>query len=107
MYIYIYNEVNNYYFFKLACDCNSVGSLDNFCDVTNGQCKCRAQTYGRVCDQCAPGSYNYPHCQRCVCHGHTDVCDAHTGACLNCQGFTEGKNCDKCVIIWKSIWYFD
>ncbi|XP_050439565.1 laminin subunit beta-1-like [Adelges cooleyi] len=80
-----------------ACDCNSVGALDNLCDVVTGQCKCRAQTYGRECDQCEPGSWNYPNCQRCMCHGHTDVCDSHTGTCLNCQGFTEGTNCDRCI----------
>lgn len=63
----------------------------------SGQCKCRTQTYGRECDQCESGSWNYPNCQRCVCHGHTDTCDSHTGVCLNCQGFTEGPNCDRCV----------
>lgn len=81
-----------------ACDCNSVGALDNLCDVSTGQCKCRTQTYGRECDQCEPGSWNYPNCQRCMCHGHTDECDSRTGMCLNCQGFTEGTNCDRCVL---------
>jgi len=80
-----------------ACDCNSVGALDNLCDVTTGQCKCRSQTYGRECDQCEPGSWNYPDCQRCICNGHTDTCESHTGVCLNCQGFTEGVNCDRCI----------
>lgn len=80
-----------------ACDCNSVGALDNLCDAMSGQCKCRTQTYGRECDQCESGSWNYPNCQRCVCHGHTDTCDSHTGVCLNCQGFTEGSNCDRCI----------
>lgn len=80
-----------------ACDCNSVGALDNLCDVSTGQCKCRTQTYGRECDQCEPGSWNYPNCQRCMCHGHTDACDSRTGVCLNCQGFTEGNNCDRCI----------
>lgn len=82
-----------------ACDCNSVGALDNLCDVTSGQCKCRTQTYGRECDQCESGSWNYPNCQRCNCHGHTDTCDSHTGVCLNCQGFTEGPSCDRCVSV--------
>lgn len=37
------------------CECNPVGSLDNFCDSVTGQCRCRPNTYGRVCDQCQPG----------------------------------------------------
>lgn len=89
----------------LACDCNSVGALDNFCDVKNGQCKCHPRTYGRECNKCEPGSWGYPNCKRCECNGHTDECDSHTGECLKCQSFTEGHYCDRCVmcIVWKNI----
>lgn len=95
--IYACIKINKYllFFFNLACDCNSVGALDNLCDISSGQCKCRPQTYGRECDQCEPGSWNYPNCQRCMCHGHTDTCDSRTGVCLKCQGFTEGNSCDR------------
>ncbi|XP_065226755.1 laminin subunit beta-1 [Planococcus citri] len=79
-----------------ACDCNSIGSLDNFCDVYSGQCKCRQQTYGRSCDQCQPGSWNYPNCQKCICHGHADICEPRSGACIECRNSTEGHYCDKC-----------
>ncbi|KAF5294829.1 hypothetical protein FQA39_LY00313 [Lamprigera yunnana] len=80
-----------------ACDCNSIGGLDNFCNVTTGQCKCRPNTYGRECDQCRTGFWNFPNCQRCDCHGHTDICDSRTGTCLNCRDNTEGHTCDRCV----------
>lgn len=98
-------------FSNLACDCNSVGALDNLCDISSGQCKCRSQTYGRECDQCEPGSWNYPNCQRCMCHGHTDTCDSRTGVCLDCQGSTEGNSCDRCACVklnlFQSIWVRD
>ncbi|KAF5272841.1 hypothetical protein FQR65_LT00437 [Abscondita terminalis] len=80
-----------------ACDCNSIGGLDNFCNVTTGQCKCRPNTYGRECDQCRTGFWNFPNCQRCDCHGHTDICDSRTGACVNCRDYTEGHTCDRCI----------
>ncbi|XP_011162425.1 laminin subunit beta-1 isoform X1 [Solenopsis invicta] len=81
----------------IPCDCDGVGALDNFCDVETGRCKCRPNTYGRTCGQCEPGFWNFPHCQRCECHGHADSCDSKTGACANCRDFTTGHNCDRCV----------
>ncbi|XP_071580387.1 laminin subunit beta-1 [Temnothorax nylanderi] len=81
----------------IPCDCDGVGALDNFCDVETGRCKCRPNTYGRTCGQCEPGFWNFPHCQRCECHGHADSCDSKTGACINCRDYTTGHNCDRCV----------
>lgn len=83
--------------FRLACDCNSIGALDNFCNVTTGQCKCRNNTYGRQCDQCRTGFWNFPNCQRCDCNGHADICDSRTGACINCRDNTQGHTCDHCI----------
>ncbi|XP_035719159.1 laminin subunit beta-1-like isoform X1 [Vespa mandarinia] len=81
----------------IPCDCDGVGALDNFCDVKTGRCKCRPNTYGRTCGQCEPGFWNFPHCQRCQCHGHADNCDSRTGACINCRDSTTGHNCDRCI----------
>lgn len=78
-----------------ACDCNSIGSLDNFCDDT-GQCKCRPNMYGRDCGQCQPGYWNFPNCQRCQCNGYADTCDSYTGTCVECRNNTNGTYCDKC-----------
>lgn len=80
----------------LACECNSIGALDNFCEAT-GQCRCRPNTYGRQCDQCQPGYWNFPNCQRCECNGHADICESKTGVCINCRDNTEGHNCDICI----------
>ena len=79
------------------CECNPVGSLDNFCDVGSGQCRCRPNTYGRACDQCQPGFWNFPSCQRCECHGHADRCDSRTGKCVECRDFTTEFHCDRCL----------
>lgn len=80
-----------------ACDCNSIGATDNECDLITGQCSCHPNTYGRECDQCQPGFWNFPNCQQCECNGHTQNCDARTGECIACQDFTSGYNCNKCV----------
>jgi coxsackievirus/adenovirus receptor len=80
-----------------ACDCNSVGSLDNFCDVRTGECKCRDFKYGRQCDLCQPGRWNFPVCQPCDCNGHADVCDSATGHCHNCADSTAGPHCETCL----------
>ncbi|KAE8752609.1 hypothetical protein FOCC_FOCC000731 [Frankliniella occidentalis] len=78
-----------------ACDCNSIGSLDNICS-NSGQCKCRPNMYGRDCGQCQPGFWNFPTCQRCECNGYADTCDSYTGACIDCRNNTNGTYCDRC-----------
>ena len=78
-----------------ACDCNSIGAKDNNCDLITGQCNCHPNTYGRECDQCQPGYWNFPNCQMCKCNGHAQSCDPRTGECLSCQDFTVGPNCDR------------
>ncbi|CAG0923821.1 unnamed protein product, partial [Notodromas monacha] len=81
----------------LTCDCNSVGSLDNFCDQRTGECKCRDHKYGRQCDLCQPGHWNFPICEPCDCNGHADTCDSITGHCQNCADFTAGSHCETCL----------
>lgn len=84
-------------FYATACDCNSIGATDNDCDLITGQCNCHPNTYGRECDQCQPGFWNFPNCQMCECNGHSQTCDSHTGECIACQDFTTGYNCDRCI----------
>lgn len=85
----------NFQFRFLACECNSIGAEDNFCEVSTGQCKCRKNTYGRQCDLCQPGYWNFPNCEQCNCNGHADTCDSRTGVCVSCRDYTAGRNCDR------------
>ena len=61
----------------------------------SGQCKCKPNTYGRQCDECQPSYWNFPNCQRCVCNGHSEICDPLTGACYECSDDTMGSNCER------------
>ena len=54
-------------------------------------CECGEQYVGQFCENCAPGykrmiQYGGPlaKCIKCECHGHSDSCDAESGACI-CQ----------------------
>lgn len=78
-----------------ACECDLQGSYDEFCNPSNGQCPCRQNTYGRQCNQCQPGFFNFPNCRKCVCNGHADTCEQTTGNCISCQDFTDGNNCER------------
>jgi laminin beta 1 len=65
--------------------------------LTTGQCNCQPNTYGRECNQCQIGYWNFPDCQQCNCNGHATACDSKTGECLSCQDYTTGYNCDRCI----------
>ncbi|XP_068699347.1 basement membrane-specific heparan sulfate proteoglycan core protein-like isoform X3 [Montipora foliosa] len=66
------------------------------------QCECPNGYSGLSCESCKPGYYrsrdgtNPGTCIKCVCHGHSDDCDPHTGHCKNCKHNTEGFRCEKC-----------
>ena len=79
-----------------ACNCHPIGALDSFCEVQTGQCNCQENAYGRQCDECQPGYWNFPNCEPCQCNGHAAICDAKTGECINCQQYTTGFHCEEC-----------
>lgn len=80
-----------------ACDCDGTGSLNEFCNQLTGQCPCRPNTYGQQCNECQPGFWNFPNCQRCNCNGHADICDPRTGECIDCQSNTAGFECERYI----------
>ena len=44
----------------LVCDCNSIGTIAGTdCEPLGGQCRCKTGVFGRECDQCKPGYYNF------------------------------------------------
>ena len=46
------------------CMCHPEGSLGISCNQTTGQCSCKNHIAGVNCDQCEPGYFGFPHCQR-------------------------------------------
>ena len=41
------------------CNCNLIGSLNNNCDQSNGQCVCVQGVTGRRCDRCSSEYYYF------------------------------------------------
>ena len=42
-----------------ACNCNDIGSVNQDCNQSNGQCDCQPGVAGRSCDQCAKGYFGF------------------------------------------------
>lgn len=79
------------------CDLNLANTTDTSCHPVTGQCKCKANTFGRRCDQCQDGYWSYPECKLCTCNGHASSCDQSTGECRDCGNYTTGPYCDECL----------
>ncbi|XP_070766889.1 laminin subunit beta-1 [Enoplosus armatus] len=84
----------------LPCQCDPQGSLSGECDKVGGQCRCKPNVMGRLCDQCAPGTYGFGvnGCTACDCHSEGSLshqCDPVTGQCQCRQGAT-GRQCSDC-----------
>lgn len=77
------------------CNCDAIGSRDNFCEVTTGQCLCLPNVFGRQCDECQQGFWGFPNCRRCQCNGRADACDNVSGQCLYCRDNTGGHHCER------------
>ena len=46
-----------------ACQCDLYGSYSVSCEQVTGQCSCRDNFAGRMCQQCKENFYNYPICE--------------------------------------------
>lgn len=86
--------------FPSACDCDLDGSNAQQCEPVTGQCPCKPRAFGRQCSECQAGHWGFPNCRPCQCNGHSETCDPHTGACLNCRDNTAGHLCERSVIMF-------
>ncbi|CAG9136876.1 unnamed protein product [Plutella xylostella] len=81
------------------CNCNPLGVRGERlqCHADSGNCECKENVMGRVCDHCVPGHYAFPDCYQCHCDlaGTTDdVCDQNTAQCF-CKKYVTGQcHCD-------------
>ncbi|XP_077863234.1 laminin subunit beta-1-like [Saccoglossus kowalevskii] len=65
------------------CDCSLDGSVNIACNKTSGQCPCKVNTEGMLCDNCKAGTFynseSHPTgCLQCVCMGITEDCRSST-----------------------------
>ncbi|XP_013386515.1 usherin-like [Lingula anatina] len=82
------------------CNCDPLGSNDQYCDPTTGQCRCKDNVVGKQCDRCSDGYYDFEGgCKPCGCDVQGTVpntmCDKVTGQCV-CKANVEGRSCDQC-----------
>ncbi|XP_047041515.1 laminin subunit alpha-1-like [Helicoverpa zea] len=83
---------------KYGCNCSSIGSESNVCDIRTGQCRCKQHVTGRACDTCEEGYWGLKlgGCRRCACGPGASACDPETGACA-CADGVGGAHCDTCL----------
>jgi hypothetical protein len=102
------------------CGCDPAGSLDDLCHPESGQCRCRDNVAGRICDQCLPGFTNLSAaitdgCELCRLSGPLSqvivngaqtqqfmISDPSSNQCLPChdqcdQGCTAPQNASACT----------
>ncbi|KAI6646731.1 Laminin beta/gamma [Oopsacas minuta] len=85
------------------CNCDPDGTADTGeCQVSTGDCFCKANVFGRQCNQCKIGFYNLSSqqdgCQACACNeaGSLSItCESDNGQC-SCKQNTEGIQCGTC-----------
>ncbi|KAI3372068.1 hypothetical protein L3Q82_006706 [Scortum barcoo] len=93
----------------LPCACDSFGAVNHLCD-SSGICVCKTGVYGPKCDECHPGFFHFSStgCRPCsvsvtttpttATHSLSKLTGTHyfDGVCLNCEGNTQGSNCEEC-----------
>ncbi|KAL3871372.1 hypothetical protein ACJMK2_039377 [Sinanodonta woodiana] len=87
-----------------ACLCYPPGTISAgilSCDPASGQCPCKPNVIGRMCNQCQSGYWNLNSgqgCEACLCDptgSLNTTCNEQTGQCI-CKPGVTGLKCDKC-----------
>ena len=91
-----------------ACQCSPAGSRHDphtgavMCDQETGECECKDNIQGHLCDKCRPTYWNIDSgagCDPCNCDpigSLSQVCDTRTGRC-DCRPGVTGHRCDVCM----------
>ncbi|XP_028295898.1 laminin subunit alpha-2 isoform X3 [Gouania willdenowi] len=80
------------------CQCHTNGSVSEVCDKDNGQCQCRDNVVGRLCDECMPNCWwdkEQQECMPCRCSPQGSIsqrCDKE-GHCICRPGYV-GRLCN-------------
>ncbi|XP_019897237.3 laminin subunit alpha-1 isoform X2 [Esox lucius] len=83
-----------------ACGCHGNGSYSSLCDLTTGECSCKANVVGEKCNLCQVGFHGLlsgQGCRECNCSQSGSVsmaCDEE-GQC-HCIPGVAGLKCDHC-----------
>ncbi|XP_078675414.1 usherin-like isoform X2 [Branchiostoma floridae x Branchiostoma belcheri] len=83
------------------CQCNTYGSTSQFCNPDTGQCQCKTNVEGVLCDTCVDDYYGLDGsgCKACVCNADgTETgtfCNKTSGQCV-CKAYVQGHTCDEC-----------
>lgn len=82
------------------CSCNALGVHQGNmqCDPYAGQCLCKQNVVGRMCERCSFGYWAFPQCQLCDCDHRgaaEEICDQDTAQCF-CKENVHGPSCDTC-----------
>ena len=98
---YVYGS---YYDSAFECGCDRIGSINPLvCNIYGGQCNCKKNIYGRICQRCLPRYYNFSSglgCDACNCDVHGSFnkeCNYYSGQC-KCKPNVIGRTCNKCIL---------
>lgn len=81
---------------------NPLSSNDHVAPMVE-ECNCPPQYFGTSCQHCNKGYTKMKNgkllgrCEECQCNGHAVDCDGKTGQCRDCQHYTTGAHCEKCL----------
>ncbi|XP_018411554.1 PREDICTED: usherin [Nanorana parkeri] len=87
------------------CRCNTTGTLNgsNTCHHTTGQCRCKPNIIGPLCDRCKLGYkqdvLGRESCTQCMCDAYGSInqfCNPTSGQC-KCRENASGLRCDTCI----------
>ena len=85
-----------------ACACSLIGANESSCHPVTGQCSCRENVVGLLCNSCQTNFYDFNSgagCSACNCnpvYSSNLQCDGSSGVC-SCKPGINGGKCTGCA----------